>query len=147
MTPKAVMGKLYMYEGNKIYLVKLNKSGKKLRVKDVRFKLSADCETPDQDEKGPIFNAEFDDDIDENEQPLLEVIMGIKSESSASTPTTGTKFRYYSTGLISPTLTPSPVPISSPFNTPIEDSSILLEVAAAPLGQRETESNKNGGQR
>ena len=32
--PKAVMGKLYMYEGNKIYHVKLNKSGKILRVKE-----------------------------------------------------------------------------------------------------------------
>ena len=128
MTPKAVMGKLYMYEGNKIYLVKLNKSGKILRVKDVRFNDSADSETPDQDEKGPIFNAEFDDDIDENEQPLLEVTMGMKStESSASTPTTGTKFSDYSTGLITPSPTPSPAPISSPFNTPIEDSNSAFD--------------------
>jgi hypothetical protein len=97
-------------------------------IKDVQFNDSADCETPDQDEKGPIFNAEFDDKIDENEQPLLEVTMGIKStESSASTPTTGTKFSDYSTGLITISLTPSPAPISSPFNTPIEDSNTAFD--------------------
>jgi hypothetical protein len=96
MIPKAVIGKLYMYKGNKIYLIEVNKSGKILRVKDVRFNDSADSETPDQGEKGDIFNAEFDDEIDENEQPLLEVTMGIKStEPFASTPTTGIKFPDY----------------------------------------------------
>jgi len=128
MSPKAVMGKLYMYEGNKIYLVKLNKSGKILRVKDVRFNDSADCETPDQDEKGPIFDAEFDDEIDENEQPLLEVTMGTKpTESSVLTPTTGTKSPDYPTGLITPSPTPSPAPISSSFSTPIEDSNNVFD--------------------
>jgi hypothetical protein len=54
--------------------------------------------------------------------------MAIKStESSASTPTTGTKFPDYSTGLITQTPTPSPVPISSPFNTPIEDSNSAFD--------------------
>jgi hypothetical protein len=68
-------------------------------------------------------NAEFDDEIDENEQLLLEVTMGTKStESSVSTPTTGTKSPDYPTGLITPSPTPSPAPIFSSFNTPTEDA-------------------------